>query len=416
MYTKQRTRAGFTLVELLVAVALTMVIMGIIAVAFQKSIDTFRLLHSVGQMQERLKSAEIVLKRDLGAEHFGGNFKPGFSGPYVRDQRLDLVGWLPPDEGFFAIIHGNANQVQGSDNSISEGPDSDGLYSFRAVNHTLHFTVKLSGKREEDYFYAWAPTNIANASPADFKRPSSDPNNALFASRWAEVCYFLVPLPTSSANGQPLYTLYRRQRVAAPTGGANLIFPPTQPAQNYPDVSSVAINANTSIVNTSAALTRQQNRMLLSGINASEGGGSIWKPLYIGEGQANPPPQMGDDILLTDVLSFEAKVFWSNGPAGPQQQLTFPSAATPDWPFAVLPVSPINLKYGGVQNNGERRFDTWSRQDANAGINWDDPQSFNTVGNDKPPLRIRVSTLQIRIRVWDSNAQQARQLTMVQDI
>src|SRR4051812_37821066 len=102
--TRYPRRNAFTLPELLVAAAVSMVIMGIIAVAFQKGIDAFRTLHAVGQMQEKLKSAQMVLKRDLSAEHFGGNFRVGYSGPFVRDQRLDLSSWSPPDEGYFEII------------------------------------------------------------------------------------------------------------------------------------------------------------------------------------------------------------------------------------------------------------------------------------------------------------------------
>jgi len=42
--------------------------------------------------------------------------------------------------------------------------------------------------------------------------------------------------------------------------------------------------------------------------------------------------------------------------------------------------------------------------------------SINTSGADRPPLRIRVQALQIRLRVWDFNTNQTRQITIVQDI
>src|SRR5271168_5463222 len=114
----RRSRTAFTLPELLVATALSLVIMAIIAVAFQKGIDAFRMLRAVGSMQDKLKSAENVIKRDLASEHFSGTFKPGFGGPFLRDQRLDLTGWYPPDQGYFNITQGSV--------STQEGVDSDG--------------------------------------------------------------------------------------------------------------------------------------------------------------------------------------------------------------------------------------------------------------------------------------------------
>lgn len=127
---------------------------------------------AVASMQDKLKSAENVIKRDLASEHFSGTFKPGFGGPFLRDQRLDLTGWYPPDEGYFWIMQTLV--------STPEGSDSDGLPSYMANgsnNHMLQFTVKLSGKRDEDYFRTGGtgpgfeyslPSSLTSLSPPDF--------------------------------------------------------------------------------------------------------------------------------------------------------------------------------------------------------------------------------------------------------
>ena len=386
----QRLRSGFTLIELLVAATLSMFIMGIIAVAFQKSIDTFRILRSVGQMQEKLKSAQMVLKRDLTSEHFGGTFRPGFGGPYVRDQRLDLSGWTPPDQGYFQIVQPSPGNW--------EGIDSDGLWSTYAVDHSLRFTVKLSGAREQDWFYAFPasgnvfPTPVLNNGDPNFNRPDSS-NNSGVATRWAEVSYFLSS-NGFNANGSALYNLYRRQSgllpTQTPTGG-----------NPSPDLSVIGANYVSPTDVTNPAF-----RLPLSPMGGT---------------------QLGDDILVSDVLSFEVKVNWtpaSAGITGPSTNFPTPFNLVPpgnrtvaypegnkpnlDWPFDLLP----NIAGWGM------KFDTMTQNITpvpSTPPNWDDPTSFQTM-NGTPKLRIRVNTIQIRLRIWDANTQQARQITIVQDI
>ena len=93
---KSNLRRGFTIVELLVAAALSMFIMAIITTAFSKGIDTFRTVRAAGNLQEKLRMASVVIKRDLAAQHFDGSYHPGLSGAFLTDQRLDQVGWTPP--------------------------------------------------------------------------------------------------------------------------------------------------------------------------------------------------------------------------------------------------------------------------------------------------------------------------------
>lgn len=93
----KRGRRGFTLVEMLVSVALCMFIMLILTGSFQSGIDAFRILRSTGQMAEKLRIASAVIRRDVASQHFDGSFQPGLSGPYLSDQRLDKIGWAPPE-------------------------------------------------------------------------------------------------------------------------------------------------------------------------------------------------------------------------------------------------------------------------------------------------------------------------------
>jgi type II secretory pathway pseudopilin PulG len=476
----QRTRrTGFTIVELLVAAALSMVIMLIIGMAFQKMTDTFRTLRSVSQMQERLKSAHMVLKRDLEADHFAGlpnNPAAGGGGTKLSQQRLDQDGWVPTTDGFFCIMQGT-NPSNGNLPFIFDNPNdpsgaaSDGLPSTRAVTHSLHFTALLKPDpliatipHEEDFFYANAPNgaggtpNLAGQSPVDFWRPS----NTVFSSRWAEVMYFLVP-NGATANGEPLFALYRRQRLlldgttSTPSQAPNTAVPWNAGLEAlYPNI-SWGPNPQSPVgaqpgqgprVNRTSDIPVIANRMpvinpaIPSPFPQPNGYGNIWRSYNLGQLNA---AFTGDDILLTDVLSFEVKVNWTdtqtiNGGASEDFENfnKYQGPATnPDWPFAYLPIPnqnnpPRNPQYvSGVSPNFSdsvypmRTFDTWSTYDG-GNVNWNkavgnqgqgQALGYNfPPGPNLPPLRIRVNSLQIRIRVWDQAGQTARQMTIVEDM
>jgi hypothetical protein len=408
----RKYRSAFTIVELLVAAALSMVIMLIIGICFQKSIDTFRTLRSVSQLQEKLKSAHLVLKRDLEAEHFGNTGVPAFNGVKLSQQRLDLTGWAPPTEGFFCIMQGTTG--------IVEGNDSDLVPATRAVTHSLHFTSRLIADpavttvgREEDYFYAFAPP-LAALTPIDFQRPVG----TIFASRWAEIMYFLVP-NGANANGEPLFALYRRQRLLLPLGSAPVGWSSAL-EQSFPNVSwsttAQTVNATTDIpvrANRMQAYPVPQPNGFDATGNYVYGYGNIWRnyrqnPL---EWPGINPAVVGDDILLTDVLSFEVKAYWTAGTASMPFEInaSCDNLATavvnnPDWPYDYLPsggaINPHNSQYNDT-NYATRTFDTWSATDLLSG---------------SPPLRICIKSLQFRVRVWDQAGQAARQITIVQDM
>jgi hypothetical protein len=438
----RRTRAGFTLVELLVAAALSMVIMLIIGFAMQKCIESFRTMRAVSQLQERLKSVHLALKRDMESEHFVPSTAPNgasFSGVKLSQQRLDLAIWQPPNEGFFSIMQG---QSVGGDPlnpgpwpSIFEGRDSDGLPSTRAVTHSLHFTARLipdpaisTIAREEDYFYATVAPGSALANPpitsADFTRPfpGNNASNNIFASRWAEVMYFLVP-KGANANGEPLFALYRRQRLLAPQGSASVPWNVALESA-YPNVSWSVPSAR---VNTTTDIPVRANRMpggfspqpssFDNTGNYVYGYGNIWRAFAYDE-IPTINSVWGDDILVTDVLSFEIKANWSitdsaTNATGASQAWESMSGVgvNQDWPYDYLPTlanaNPRNTQYNDSTGPyPARTFDTWSATDA-ANAN---PAIAS------PPLRIRIQSLQFRLRVWDQNTQTARQITIVQDM
>src|SRR4051794_26891216 len=140
---QSRSRAGFTLIELMVSMALTLVIMTILAQAFVLALDTFSGLKGLGDMQTNLRTATVLLRSDLASDHFEGN---------RRLSDLMMINVANPQAGFFTVAHGSAPSAVAASPYFIEGQDQNSMYSYRAVNHALYFTVKRKGNRQENFF------------------------------------------------------------------------------------------------------------------------------------------------------------------------------------------------------------------------------------------------------------------------
>src|SRR5258708_31614184 len=100
-------RTGFTIVELLVCMALIVLIMSILSQAFVEGLETFRRLKGIGDMQDNLRTAVVPLRNDLLARHFDGTQKlsTGFG--------TGALGGLPPIRGFVRIQQGSPAILEG---------------------------------------------------------------------------------------------------------------------------------------------------------------------------------------------------------------------------------------------------------------------------------------------------------------
>src|SRR3954452_21311997 len=103
-----RRRQGFTLVELMVAMALIVLIMAIISQAFVEGLETFRQLKGIGDLQERLRTAVVPLREDLITQHF-----TGAKGSLKLSGLGDATN--PITEGFFRIEQTSASLLEGND-------------------------------------------------------------------------------------------------------------------------------------------------------------------------------------------------------------------------------------------------------------------------------------------------------------
>ncbi len=347
-----KRRRGFTLVELMVSMALIIFIMAILSQAFIAALNTFRNLKGQGDLAEKLRATAQILQHDLAADHFGS------------ERRLsDPTFWNngPPQQGFFSVYHGTNSVKNGPVNDL-EGFDISGIPSYRSADHKLAFTVKLVGNDIGDFMSAsaygsgnvWDPTQIDPVTglppkpvvpqlpgnpaaigptyglglgaigidpskPVSFGPPESryQPLVGLkgftgYNSQWAAVAWFMVASgDTTEADpgsgvptGLPLYTLYRRQVLLVPDN--NLVTLATIPQGalgipsaligNFLEISCFPDPKTPNIYfNNPRDITMPTNRV------SSWGGQAPFIPIPAG-------PLLGSDIQLNDVISFDVRV------------------------------------------------------------------------------------------------------------
>src|SRR5262245_31529645 len=100
-----RRREGFTLVEILVAMTLTIFIMVNLSQAFVQGLETFSGLKAIGDMQERLRTDTNIIRADLSPNHFEGTRR--LSDPDIVTVR--------PREGFVRIVQPTPSLPDGVD-------------------------------------------------------------------------------------------------------------------------------------------------------------------------------------------------------------------------------------------------------------------------------------------------------------
>src|SRR5262245_50086561 len=192
-------RHGFTLVEMLVAMTLTLFIMVILSQAFITALDAFSQLKGIGDMEETLRVAATNLRSDLLQHHFEG------------ERRLSDPGFLttgPPLQGFFRIYQATPSGYEGGDLDTND-PATDpynGSYGLEPMNfpggvyspiHVLHFTIRLRGNRRENFLGATVPLNSPllppNSNVIGQPIDSLYQGPTLYTSQWRGVAYFVTP-------------------------------------------------------------------------------------------------------------------------------------------------------------------------------------------------------------------------------
>ena len=418
-------RQGFTLVELLVAVALIVLIMAILSQAFVEGLESFRQLKAVGDLQEELRTAAVRLRSDLLAQHF-------------TTGKLSTITGKPAD-GFFRIQQPLFQDPRTPNptlvSSYPEGLDSNFLWSYTGqtmptpANPTpqnspiLHFSIMIpsANQRPTDFYTVLAPNpatqatqgfqsnQLAQQGPLDYRQAGT------MLSQWAEVCWFLAPLKDPATGQQltatvpnvgataptPLWALYRRQRLLVTDQTLyNQINQqkrvPVDP--EYPFLSEVCCKPDIG-ANAGLLYFPQPNELSRPGatpltpagyrraFSTTVPGGTLSTPFPMGTGTEAQPATatalLNSDLVLADVISFEVKVLCAG-------RYSFEDFVDAERAYGLNPAGTTTA------------YDTAST-----------PTGKNPTNN----IQIyQIKAIQITLRIWDSKTEQTRQVTIIQDM
>jgi prepilin-type N-terminal cleavage/methylation domain-containing protein len=473
-----RKRGGFTLVELMVAMALTLFVMAILTQAFVVGIDTFTGLKGIGDMQEALRVASNNLRNDLRQNHFEGS------------RRLsDDPSLGPPREGFFLVMHPSPPNYlsypypsTASQSGFTgprptppfstanppvpylyEGFDSDGIESVRAVDHILNFTCRLTGNRPESYYRAtladdpaltpnpgppfspFAAQQFVNTQTHPFLS-ANDYSDATqrdvqsvypwiqtYNSQWAEVAYYLVqtgsteePENPTSALGMPLFGLYRAQYVFVPFdsnvdslfafgAGSTATYKEPVPGYYLSVFGDMACNGNPA---TKTIDFYKPSDLALDPATAN--GPAFFQSTFLTRvrlANSIKDPILKGSLLLPNVVSFRVQLLRQPLQTGAKFDDVIPQGRAPYNLVLANGTSgynPLNMNYPYCIAPFNG---TWA--DRNACYDSRNRYTGNSDNRKGPIDGIQsgpVYAVQIILRVWEPKTRQTRQLTIIQDL
>jgi hypothetical protein len=409
----QPRRSGMTLVEMLVAMAATLLLMGVVAQLFGVLGRTVSASSHAQEMNAALRSASRLLRQDLD----GITVDP--SPPARADEDL----------GYLEIIEGTAKDGTGV------AADWDDAILFTSTNLTEPFRGMVGGQ-------------------------------AGFQSQSAEIAWFCAQSTDQplASMGITLYTLYRRQLLtSALVGQSPFLVDNRTSFASWADFYqnndlSARLDGGYIYPNSLSDLTKRENRFLH---------GTVFPYQYLSGGTTGVTfagtDREGDDVVLTNVIGFDVRVydplapiqisggvgvtpgdngFTNNGTAttsgayvdiGWDPSLTTPIAAT-----ATFPPSGQSLFQGrGVSISNQNNplsftlptYDTWSSHYETNGQDENDLRGVDEGSDGKdsnadglvdeaneqetaPPYPVRLQAFEIRIRCCDPRSRQIKQVTV----
>jgi type II secretory pathway component PulJ len=409
----QRTRRGTTLVEVLVAAALSILGMWLLTWSYQLVVDSWRHGNAQAELTAQERMVTTLITRDIQSPRFTDQDDKQNRGRKVSDQRLDQAflypdpnnagqflvgGYTPPRGGYFRA---GSFPVDGVNNHLEA--NADGYDTSRSTNHFLQMTVLLPGGASHQQFCAELLTN---------------PPQQYYGTA-AEVLYYLSPAGFAPNGTTPLFDLYRWQGLVARTSddapAYNAAISAAAAATPADNVREVMVLTSNNRMGTLRDLTIPVGFFDINGGTPS----CRRSPGFpLGSGGV-PSARFGADKLMSNVLSFEVKF------TGPQVNLgtgAWPSDPTAtQWPrpFSVNSDYPYdNLPFSGV-------FDTFSTQaflpaappTRPQPVYWNSSQNLARVNNQNGVmLPIRLTGVQIRLRAFDPKTRETRQTTLILDL
>ena len=437
-----KLRCGFSLVELLVAMAIIIFMLSIMSQAFVIATTCMQGMKTVGELVDRTRPVLTLMQKDLSADHFDGTKK-------LSDANFWDYG--PPKEGYFSILQGGVSETESKSTDAVKYyiSNSSNAYDPTKSNHALAFSSRLNGKSPTDFYSAEFPSSstVSSVMYQIFNYPASPTaanlnlmkmlNSKRFDfvpgtvhAKWAEIAYFIRP------NGQvikadpsqptlqdlPLHDLYRQQRILLPDVADmnRQSYPGSQSPLFYEYSHYVDPVSGKLIFNQPSDLTAPWKRFGNRGAPplALPNFKTYSDPTYLTSALVNY-----SDLVLPNVISFDVRVLTD-------QQLDFVHLSENNTNFGGY----ANLNTGMLNNPVSWAiFDTWTTersQDPNRNYDLGDlsngtwrpssvpPTSFTYIpfwntGMQKGP---RINAIQITIRVWDEKSSLAKDFILIQKI
>jgi len=275
---RRSARSGFTLVELLWAMALSLVVMAALASLFGLFGRSLTDAQAAADLAGRLRSAAWRLRQDL-------------SGVTV-----DLMPPVRPESesGYFEYFEGWRKDAHAF-------PEETGQALIADVDDVLMFTTRSEGQ-----------PFVGRLGAGTIESPV------------AEVAWFCRPSTVQPVAGMTMFTLYRRQELVMPYVGLAPFDSGNSAATfdtNLNDL-SVRLEEGRFIPNSLGDLTKRENRFLRGGITTFPHAWArdevVWSGTFTGTYQLAGPEaplvatRAGEDVVLSNVLSFDVRVFDPN--------------------------------------------------------------------------------------------------------
>lgn len=207
-------QSGFTLVELLVSIGLTIFMLTLFAVLFQSGGNAVKNARGISEADKQVRGVVVKLKRDLenvflgdgvSLAHIYEKHGPG-SGYFTIEENMpgsppqalfDPTSVADAEIQAAALFMQNRLTKPGTTEVLSaayrQGIDSRGLPVEVDVDDVIAFTVRLPGNSPETVFTGRVPVRSVLDNGFNPESRFDQPDNGLFTSSMAEVIYFLRP-------------------------------------------------------------------------------------------------------------------------------------------------------------------------------------------------------------------------------
>ena len=422
---QERVRSAFTLVEMLVATAATLILLGIVMTMFEILGEAVNESRTVGELEAQLRTVSTLLQQDL-------------LGTSVNADSRGLT--CPADSstgnGYFEVI---------------EGPNTD-LWDSSGSGFDKSGTTPGPGNSSDDRIVGDTDDLLFFTTQSISQEPFSGNFgiNSTTTSADAEVVWFCKPTPNSS--NPTLYTLYRRcllvvgQFPESPFDSQGSM-PYTSAFFELYDLSArcEVSNGNQRMqLNTLQDLLLRRNRFAHYDFTMTD-------PPFVPASVIATRPvlafsgsRIGEDMLMTNVLSFDVRLL---DPTASERRLgvTRLTPGDKDYWAASLnsgssPIyvdlgynssnttsTPANSDFSGYGMNTHklqatktthRTWDTWSNSYTTNGIDDDLISDVNTTisidnSTELPPYSSQLQGIQITIRCYDPSSKKIRQTTVI---